>query len=562
MGEVEKPTLQQTILLISSLISLSHSIRVFSTKWQSVRYKLDELFSSLTAVENCEFSEDFSLSITLESILLTLRSCHELANRCLTVSFSGKLLMKSDLDILSAKFDTHIKSLSDIYSMGLLTQNCALVVSRPSVSASRDDIKFYINDLLSRLKIGSTDMKKQALFAFNEVIKEDERYVKVSIEIDSLISLLVNFLDFHDSEIQEEAAKALCLIAGFQCYKSVLISAGVISPLIRVLACGSELSKEFAARCLMKVSENSDNAWSISAHGGVTALLKICGNDFDNRNDLVGLACGVLRNLVGVEEIKRFMVEEGAISEFIKLARCKDEVIQINSLDLLQTMAYGDESIKEMIIQGGGIRTFVRILDPKSSFSTKTREVAFRGIVNICCLENSLNLLVNYGFLDHILYFLRSGDILVQELSLKAAFWLCGTSTEAKKVMGDAGFMQVLVTFLDSKSFEIREIAAETLSNMVIVPKNRKRFVQNDQNVGMVLQMLDPMKANSGNKKLLLSILMSLTNSNSARKKIVNSGYLKNIEKLAEVEGSDAQKIVRKLSCNRFRSILNGLWHS
>ncbi|KAK6133396.1 hypothetical protein DH2020_032860 [Rehmannia glutinosa] len=558
-----KPRLNQAIVLISSLISLSHSIKVFTPRWQSVRNKLEELFSNLTAIQNCESSENLSLSIAVESILATLTSCDELARRCLEVSYNGKLRMQSDLDMLSAKLDSHIKSLSDIYAVGLLTQSYAIVVSRPSVSASRDDIKFYVSDLFSRLKIGCSDMKKQALVSFNEIIQEDDRYVKIAVELDGFINFLVNFLDLQEIEIQEEAAKSVSLIAGFQSHKSVLISAGIIAPLIRVLESGSELGKEFAARCLMKVTENSDNAWSVSAHGGVTALLKICGNETQIGSELIVLACGVLKNLVGVEEIKRFMVEEGAISQLVELVRSKDEMIQICSLDLLQSMSYRDESIRETIIQEGGIRALVRILDPKSSVSTKAREVAFRGITNICfSSENSITMLINYAFMDHILYFLRYGEMSVQELALKASFWLCGTSEDAKKVMGDAGFMPVLVKFLDSKSFEIREMAAETLSNMLIVPKNRKKFVQNDQNVGVLLQMLDPEEMNSGNKKLLLSILMSLTSSNSARKKIVSSGYLKNIEKLAEAEVSDAKKIVRKLSSNRFRSMLSGLWHS
>lgn len=562
-SSTEKPRLKQTILLISSLISISHSIKIFSAKWQSIRTKLEELSSNLTAIENCESSENLSLSIAVESISATLNNCDELAKRCLEFSYNGKLLMQSDLDMLSAKLETHIKSLSDIYAVGLLSQTYAIIVSRPSVSASRDDIKFYISDLLSRLKIGSSEMKKQALVAFNEVIEEDERYVKTAVELDGFISFVVNLLDLQETEIQEEAVKSLSLIAGFQSHKSVLISAGIVAPLIRVLESGSELSKELAARCLMKVTENSDNVWSVSAHGGVPALLKICSDDSNCGGELIALCCGVLKNLVGVEEIKRFMVEEGAISELVELAGSKDEVIQIGSLDLLQTMAYRDASIREVIIREGGIRALVRILDPKSSVSTKTREVAFRGITNICVSSvNSISILISHAFMDHILYFLRYGEVSVQELALKASFWLCGTSEEAKKVMGDAGFMPVLVKFLDSKSFEIREMAAETLSNMLIVAKNRKKFVQNDQNVGMLLQRLDPVEVNSGNKKLLLSILMSLTSSNSARKKIVSSVYLKNIEKLAEDEVSDAKKIVRKLSSNRFRSILGGFWHS
>lgn len=558
----ERLSIEHVIELISLLITLSHSVKVFATKWQSIRDRLEELLSSLTAIENCDSSDNPSLISALKSILATLKDCDSLAQRCVQLSYSGKLLMKSDLDIVYARLNSHIKNLSEIYTLGLLNHNYAIVLSRPNLGASRDDMKIYVKDLFSRLKIGSTDMKKQALFSFNEVIHEGDKYVKIAVEVDGFISLLVNFLDLNESEIQEEATKAVSLIAGFENYRGVLIGAGIISPLIRVLECGTELSKEFAARCLQKLTENSDNAWSISAHGGVTALLKICSN-VDSCGELVSLACGVLKNLVGVEEIKRFLVEEGAIGTFIKLARSLDGVTQISSIDFLQSMASGDESIRQIIVREGGIRALVRVLDPKSLFPSKAREISLKGIMSVCSSSvNSFEMLSNCGFLDHILYFLRYGDVSAQELALKASFWLCGTSEEAKKAMGDAGFMLELVKFLDSSSFDVREMAAETLYSMILVTRNRKRFVQNDQNVGLVLQMLDKEDVNSGNKKLLLSLLMSLTSCNSARKKIVGSGYLKKIEKLAEDENSDAKKIVRKLSSNRLRSFLNGIWHS
>ncbi|CAH1415734.1 unnamed protein product [Lactuca virosa] len=128
--------------------------------------------------------------------------------------------------------------------------------------------------------------------------------------------------------------------------------------------------------------------------------------------------------------------------------------------------------------------------------------------------------------------------------------------------MGDAGFMPEMVKFLDAKSFEAREMASETLFRLVVVPRNQKRFVQNDQNVNFLLQLVNPDEGNSGNRKNLLSIIMSLTFCNDGRKKILSSGYLKNIEKLAEDQVLDAKKIVRNLSSNRFRSMIRGIWHS
>lgn len=312
----------------------------------------------------------------------------------------------------------------------------------------------------------------------------------------------------------------------------------------------------------MKLTAKSDNAWSVSAHGGVTALLKICAS-CDCGGELVGLACGVLRNLVGVEEIKKFIVEEGAISTFVRLLKSKDEVSLINAVEFLQTMASGDDSIRRMIVKEDGARLLLRVLDPKYSFMLKSRLAALCGIMNLCFTSVfSLSILMNDGFLDHILYFLRNGELSIQELALKAVFKLCEISEDGNKAMGESGFMPVLVKLLDSKSFEVREMAAESLSIMISIHRNRKRFVQNEENVGLILKLLDPEEGNSGNRKLLLSILMSLTSCHSARKKIVHSGYMKHIEKLAEAEVSDAQRIVRKLSLNRFRSMWSGIWHS
>ncbi|EOY28430.1 PREDICTED: vacuolar protein 8 [Theobroma cacao] len=580
MGEEEKPkqqqhqnstesftamksSLRQAIEVISSLISLSHSIRVFTVKWQLIRKKLEELSSGLMAIENCDSSENTAVfSGLIPSILVTVNECYDLARRCVDLSYSGKLLMQSDLDVLVAKFDRHVKNLSEIYTAGILTQGFAIVVSRPGPGACKDDMRFYIRDLLTRMKIGDIEMKRQALVNLHDVVGEDERYVKLVVEVGDVVNVLVGFLDSPEMEIQEEASKIVSLLSGFDLYKCVLVGAGIIGPLIRVLESGGDVGKEGAARCLQKLTVNSDNAWSVSAHGGVTALLKICSTG-DCGGELIGPACGVLRNLVGVEEIKRFMVEEGAISTFIKLARSREETVQINSIEFLQNMASGDESVRQTVVKEGGVRALVRVLDPKSATSSKTREVALRAIENLCfCSQNYINMLMIFGFIDQLYFFLRNGEVSVQELALKVTFRLCGTSDEAKKAMGDAGIMPELVKLLDAKSYEVREMATEALSSLVSLPKNRKRFVQDDRNIGFLLQLLDQEEGMPGNKKLLLSILMSLTSCNSGRRKIASSGYLKNVEKLAEAEVSDAKRLVRKLSTNRFRSMLSGFWHS
>ncbi|XP_043689720.1 vacuolar protein 8-like [Telopea speciosissima] len=559
-GCTGESNLRKAIQRISALISLSNSIKVFPVKWQLIRKKLDELNSGLTAAEKCDLGENSKFSELIPSIEKTLNDCYDLARRCVDLSYSGKLLMQSDLDVMCAKFELHIKKLAGIYTAGILTN--ALVVSKPSIGARRDDMKFYVRDLLTRLKIGDFEMKSQALVALNEIVCEDEKYVRIVIETGEIISLLVNFLEFPEIGIQEESAKAISVVAGFDTYRNLLVGAGIIAPLIRVLESGTDLGKERAVRALQKLTENSDNAWSVSAQGGVTALLKLCTSGNEKGGNIIVPACGVLRNLAGVEEIKRFMVEEGAVSCFIKLVRSKEEASQISAIELLQIIASGDESVRQMVIRGGGIQMLVLALDPKSSFSSKARETALRAIESLCFSSmSSLNILMNCGFLDQLLYFLRNSEVSVQELAVKVALRLCRTTEKTKKAMGDAGFMPELVRMLDMKSFEFREMAAEVLCNMVCIPRNRKIFVQEDTNIGRILQLLDPEEGKSGNK-FLLSILMSLTSCNSTRRKIMKSSYVKNLEKLAEAEDIEAKRILRKLSTNRFRIILSGIWSS
>ncbi|CAH2047885.1 unnamed protein product [Thlaspi arvense] len=564
-GEESKASIGRAIEAISSLISLSHSIKSFNVKWQLIRTKLEELYSGLAALENLDSGLDPSLSSLISAILVSLRDCYDLATRCVNVSYSGKLLMQSDLDVMAGKFDRHTRNLSRIYSAGILSHGFAIVVSKPSANACKEDMRFYIRDLLTRMKIGDLEMKKQALVKLNEAMEEDDRYAKAVIEISDMLNILVGFLD-SEMGIQEESAKAVLFISGYGSYRSVLIGSGVIGPLVRVLENGNDVGREASARCLKKLTENSENAWSVSAHGGVSALLKICSCS-GLGGELVASSCGVLRNLVGVEEIKRYMIEEDdTVTTFIKLIGSKEEIVQVNSIDLLLSMCSKDEQTREILVRQGGIQELVSVLSDSSS---KSKEIALRAIDNLCFVSpGCLNALMSCKFLDHLLYLLRNGEISVQESALKVTSRLCSLQEEVKRIMGDAGFMPELVKFLDAKSLEVREMASVALYCLISVPRNRKKFAQDDYNISYILKLLDHEDGSnvsggdSGNTKFLISILMSLTSCNSARRKIASSGYLKSIEKLAETEGSDAKKLVKKLSKNRFRSMLSGIWHS
>lgn len=67
-------------------------------------------------------------------------------------------------------------------------------------------------------------MRRQGLASLHEVEKEDEEFVKVAVEVGEVIHLLVSFLDSLKIEVQEEAARVLSMVAGFDLCRGVVIA--------------------------------------------------------------------------------------------------------------------------------------------------------------------------------------------------------------------------------------------------------------------------------------------------------------------------------------------------
>ncbi|KAG0478925.1 hypothetical protein HPP92_013644 [Vanilla planifolia] len=545
MARTEKEVLEQTLKLLNSAISSSHSTRLFPAKWKPIRDKLERLRSNLAPASfDADSRGNPSLAELLEAISATAHCTKLLAQLCGDDSYGGgKLLMKSNLDLIAASLELHIKHLDEKYDLGILISSLSIVLSKPAVGASREDMRIYVRDIFSRLRIGCFEMKARALASLNQVLHEDERYVRaVAAETTDGIGVLVKLLDCRDVMVKEEALRAVSVIAGFESYRGMLVMSGVIPPLIRILEQGNGKAKERAAHALKLMTQSCDNAWLVSSQGGVLTLLRICG-DNGSSSKLANLACSILRNLCGVGEIRRFMVEQGAVVVFLKLLRSKEEASKLHAMELLLMFASDDEEIKKSLTRDEFIDSLLGIINHESLYSSKAREIALR------CIEAffftspaSLNQLVKRGFLHQILFFLRNGEVADQELALKSVSRFCSVSDQLMaQTMGDMGFMPELLRLLQARPFDAREAAAEALCSLVLVQKNRRKFIEEDHNVDNVLQLLDP-REGKGTKKLLLSALMSLTDSSSGRKKVSASIYLKNLEKLAEAEVAEAKK--------------------
>ncbi|CAL5072147.1 unnamed protein product [Urochloa decumbens] len=581
----EQAMLAEALDAITSLVSASLSATLFPLKWQLIRDRLNRLHAGLAdiTVTGADEGRCGAFASLLRDAAATARGALELVPRSKGRHYGGgKLRLRSDLDVLAAALDAHAARLDEVYASGALARARALVVPRPGPGASRDDVRFYVRDLFARLRAGcggGGEMRRDAAAALADALRGDERCVVVRVvaaDVPDGVAAFVALLECHDDPgVQEEALDAVSVIAGSDAHRGDLVVAGAIAPVVRVLDAGASTSaaaKERAARVLCRLTENSDNAWAVAAHGGVTALLKICTDPHSGANggELVCAACRVLRSLAGVEEIRRYMVADaGAVPALVSLAQgaATDDAARIQAMELLAAIASGDGAAREAVVDGGAVECLVGALDASSTparRSSKAREVALRAIDAVCLSPPAATgRLLAAGFLDRVLSLLRGGDnTTLQHCALKAAHRLCQVSEEVRKAMGDAGFMTEMVSVLRSaKSPEAREMAAEALCAMVAVHRNRKRFVQDGRSVEQVLQLLGHEEEKpTPAKRFLLSTLMHLTDSSSGRRKIMSSEHVRNLEKLAETNVPDAKRIVKKLGGSRLRSIFHGIW--
>ncbi|MQL83238.1 hypothetical protein Taro_015735, partial [Colocasia esculenta] len=557
--------LQRVATHVDSAISSSYSVKSFPGKWQPIRTKLAQLSCGLTFA--AATGRNSVLWELLRTITATVEEAQSLALCCSNDTYEGgKLLMRSNLDRIATKLELHVRSLAGIYASGVLTHAGAIIVPKPGDGASREDWRFYVRDLFSRMKVGGAAMRTQALSALNEVLHGDEKLGTAAFaESPDVVALLVGFLDFSDVSVQEEALDAVSVVAGFGSHRPALVLADVVAPLVRILEKGTALGKERSAVALRKLTENSDNTWAVSAHGGVAALLELCYKG-SCAGEVVASACGVLRNLAGVWEVRRYMVERGAALVFVELTRSKEEVLQVMALELLQVLVGdGDEDARARVMREGGVDALVRVLHPESLSSCKARETALRAIQVLCYSpSSSVNALMATGFLDRVLFFLRNGETSLQGAALKAAWRFSTVSDESRKAMGDAGFMPELMGLVETaKSPEVRETAAAALAQLVAEQRNRRKFVLEEENrVGRILRLLVVEGERAAATTSLLAVLSAIADSNSGRRKIASCRYVEHLQRLADMDVADAKRIIKKLSGNKFMNILSGIWSS
>ncbi|KAH6834186.1 ARM repeat superfamily protein [Perilla frutescens var. hirtella] len=545
--------------LLDHLLPAALSVPSFTSRWQAIRRKLAAVKSLLAEISDSpHWSENPLLPTLLPAILSTLRRTETLCHHCSDASFSGgKLLMQSDLDMAAGWLSRQINDLELLLRSGVLHQSTAIVLSRPdAANSSKDELAFFVRDLFTRLQIGGLEFKKKALDSLIQLLSDDDKSAAV-VAKEGNISCLVSFLDpnAHYS-IRELAVVAVSLLvsAGDSPRKCVF-EEGALGPLLRIIECGTMPMKESAAMAVEFITDDPDNAWAISAYGGVPILIELCKSGSIAAQSH---AAGAMRNVSSVEEIRIALAEEGAIPVLMQLLVSGIPSTQGKAANCISILASTNEHFRGLLLQDRGLQRLLQLFCDCSN--SDTMEHVLRAIYSLSVSDTGYRMLSgSTAFILQIADLVKHGNVMLQHISASLLANLAISDGNKRAVVGCMGS---LVKLMESvKPDGMQEVGAKALLSLLTVKSNKKEFVRDEKSLMRLMQMLDP-KNEVVCKKFPVAVVAAIMagGSQGCRKKLVAAGAYVHVQRLAELEVAGAKKALQRLSANRLTSILTRAW--
>ncbi|KAJ7951070.1 U-box domain-containing protein [Quillaja saponaria] len=513
--------------LVPVALDKANEVKGFPGRWKMIISKLEQIPSRLSDLSShpC-FSKNALCKEQLQAVSKTLREAIELAELCVKEKYEGKLLMQSDLDALTGKLDLNLRDCGLLIKTGVLGEaTLPLAVAGP-VAEPDVAINSNIRELLARLQIGHLESKHRALDSLAEVMKEDEKTI-LSVLSRSNIAALVQLLTATSPRIREKTVTLICSLAESGSCENWLVSEGVLPPLIRLV--------------------ESETARAIVGHGGVHPLIELC-----QTGDSVSQAAAActLKNISAVPEVRQNLAAEGIVRVMINLLNCG---ILLGSkeyaAECLQNLTTSNDNLRRSVISEGGVRSLLAYLD--GPLPQESAVGALRNLVGAVSVEG----LVSLGFLPRLVHVLKSGSLGAQQAAATAICRVC-SSTEMKKLIGEAGCIPLLVKMLEAKSYGAREVAAQAIACLIVLPQNCRDVKKDDKSVPHLVQLLDPSPQNTA-KKYAVSCLACLSSSKKCKKLMISYGALGYLKKLTEMDIPGAKKLLERMERGKLRSLFS-----
>uniref|UniRef100_A0A1D1YYD7 U-box domain-containing protein 4 n=2 Tax=Anthurium amnicola TaxID=1678845 RepID=A0A1D1YYD7_9ARAE len=534
--------------LVPTALEKAKEAKGFTGRWKTIASMLERVPPCLSALSShpC-FAKNVLCSEQLQSVCRALTEVVELAGQCGDPPQFGKLQMQSELDSLLGKLDMNLRDCGLLIRTEVLGEVTLLhpsaLSSEPEVAASSHP---NLRELMARLQIGHAEAKHRALDVLLEAMREDQKSVLAVLGRRNM-SALVQFLTATSPKVREKAATAICSLADSGSCENLLVSEGVLPPLIRLVESGSRVGREKAVFSLQRLSLSPETARSIIGHGGVGPLVEICraGDPITQ-----AAAAGALKNLSAVPEVRQSLAEEGVIRVVLNLLD-RGSVLGSKeyAAECLQNLTASNESLRRAVVAEGGVGSLLAYLD--GPLPQESAVGALRNLVGSVSSEG----LVSMGLLPRLLHVLKAGSLGAKQAAASAICKI-SSSMEMKKLVGECGCLFLLVSLLEAQTSGAREIAAQAISILMSCPQNAREVKKGGKCVPSLVQLLDPSPKNMA-KKYAVSCLLPLSTSKKCRKSMISYGAIGYLKKLSEMDIPGSKKLLERLERGKIRSLFS-----
>ncbi|XP_041995327.1 protein CELLULOSE SYNTHASE INTERACTIVE 1-like [Salvia splendens] len=552
-------TLHQISLLLADLLPSTLSVTSFAARWQVLRSKLAAV-QTLTAEINDSphWSDNPLLPTLLPALLSTLRRTEILCHHCRgEAAGRGKLLMQSDLDMATGWLSKQINDLELLLRSGVLHHSTAIVLSRPNSASSKEELTFFVRDLFARLQIGGLEFKLKALDSLIQLLIEDSKSAMI-VAREGDMRCLTSLLDSSgDDSVRELAVHAVSLlVAAGDLPRKCVFEEGALGPLLRIIECSSVQVKERAAMAVEFITADHDNAWAISAYGGVPVLIELCKS-----GSLIAqsYAVGAIRNVSVVEDIRTALAEEGAVPVLIDLLVSGNASAQGKTANCISILASTSVKIRNSLLQEKGLQKLVQLFHECPV--AETVEHVLRAIYSFSDDEMSNRILS-----ESTMFIVQLADLIKLGKNIRlqhiAASLLAKLSISDRNKIVIAGCMGSLVRLMEAvKPDGVQEVAAKALTSLLSVKSNRKELVRDEKSLMRLAQMLDS-RFEVVSKKSPVSVVAAIMagGSHGCRKRLVAAGVHGHLQRLVEMDVVGAKKALQRLSGNRLTSLFSRTW--
>ncbi|KAJ1695862.1 hypothetical protein LUZ63_012560 [Rhynchospora breviuscula] len=335
----------------------------------------------------------------------------------------------------------------------------------------------------------------------------------------------------------EKAATIICLLTESASFETLLVSEGVLPPLIRLAESGSLVGREKAVITLQRLSMSSDAACAIVRHGGIRPLIDIC-----QTSDSVtqSAAAGALKNLSVLPKVRQSLADERSVKVMINLLDCGTVLgSKEYAAECLKNLTATNDHLRQSVITEGGLKSLLTYLN--NPIPQEAAVGALRILVKSVPVDN----LLLFGLLPCLVHVLKEGVLCTKQAAVLVIYKVSGPA-EVKKLVGEFGCIPLLINLLEAKSTGARVAATQAITIVMSCPQNARELKKDEKSIPNLVQLLDPSPSNTA-KKYAIACLLMLSSSKKCKKLMVSHGAIGYMKKLSEMEVSGSKKLLERL---------------